>query len=302
MSFNPFNTLVDEMKSKMKAIKSDPSHIAIINSNGKYYYFDEGLDEHKSIIEDFNKNLNIDIGQYSLPISAPIGFFRIFDTIIVVIFLEGGQSSNLLLFQGIIKNYTPKIINYVENIDKMDKLEKQAHKIIKLKKKVVKTPEEIQCPLLRQEYRDKKFSYNEGLILKYCTGDKPIVEIIEAVKLPKTEIISTINQYKEKGWIEIVTNVDDYEYQITEEKKIEILSESEAETKNLASEDIELFPILLEKYRDKRFSFEIGQIIQYCDGKHSIKEIAELVNRSETDILDVINEYQSKGWIKVESK
>ncbi|MBD3230094.1 MAG: hypothetical protein GF329_18085 [Candidatus Lokiarchaeota archaeon] len=302
MSYNPFNALISEMKSKMKAIKTDPSHIAIISSDGKYYYFDEGLSEHKSIIEDFTKNLNIEVGQYSLPISAPIGFFRVDDSIIVVIYLEGGQSSNLLLFQGIIKNYTPKIKLYLENIRKMNKIEAQAHKIIRLRKKEIKKPEEVECPLLRKEYRDKKYSYNEGLILKHCTGKTPIIEIVEAVKLPKSEIISTIDTYKEKGWIEIVTNVDEYEYQIKEKKKSIISDESGIKAKDLSSEDIELFPVLLEKYRDKKFSFEDGQIIQYCDGNHSIKNIAELSEKSETEILDLINKYQSKGWIHVESK
>ena len=156
MTFNPFDNLVKEIKTKMKSIIADTPYLAILDLNGKYYYYDKQLDAQKDIIEDFYKNLNINIGQYSLPISAPLGFFRISENILVAIYLEKGQSGNILLFQGIVKNYTPKINEYIENIVQMEEIEKNAHKIIKLKKREIpKSLEEIQCPLLRQQYKDK---------------------------------------------------------------------------------------------------------------------------------------------------
>jgi hypothetical protein len=302
MSFNPFNDLIKEIKDKMKSIISDKPYIAVINSNGKYHYFDEKLTEQKKIIEDFNRNLSIDIGQYSLPISAPLGFFRISETSSVVIFLEGGQSGNLLLFQGIINNYTPKILEYIENIEKMEEIERRAHKIIHLRKKEApKSPEEVECPLLRQEYRAKKFSFNEGLVLKHCTGTTPIIEIIESTNLPRAEILSIIETYREKGWIEIVTTMDVEDYIPKEEASMEF-TEGEEQKEEQVPENVEIYPFLLEKFQEKKFSFEEGQVIQFCDGKHSIGEIAEKIDKSEIEVLDIVNKYQSKGWIDVESK
>ncbi len=303
MTFNPFDNLVKEIKTKMKSIIADTPYLAILDLNGKYYYYDKQLDAQKDIIEDFYKNLNINIGQYSLPISAPLGFFRISENILVAIYLEKGQSGNILLFQGIVKNYTPKINEYIENIVQMEEIEKNAHKIIKLKKREIpKSLEEIQCPLLRQQYKDKKYAYNEGLVLKLCDGEKTIAEIIKQVKLPKAEILSIINTYKDKGWIEIITTISEdelYKSKIIGKTYISATPDiSEKENEG----DIELYPILLEKYIDKKFSFEEGQVIQFCDGKHSIKQIAELTKKSETEILDVINKYQLKGWIHIETE
>ncbi|MHA1231007.1 MAG: hypothetical protein ACTSRP_17335 [Candidatus Helarchaeota archaeon] len=290
MTFNPLDELVNEIKSKMKAILSDEPYIAILDSRNKYYYFDEKLNEKKEIIEDFNKSLTIDIGQYSLPISAPLGFFRISDDLIFVIFLETGQAGNILLFQGIVKNYTQKIIEYIENIQMMAEVEARAYKIIRLRKrKKPKDYVEIVCPLLRQQYMDKKFTYNEGLVLKMCDGTKTISEIIKSVKLPKDEIISIINTYKSKGWIEFITKGDVEDVYLM----------GTTEEIGATGEDIELYPVLLEKYRDRKFSFDEGQIIQFCDGKHNIKQISEMTKKSETEVLEVINKYQLKGWLDV---
>ncbi|MHA1270780.1 MAG: hypothetical protein ACTSPY_13385 [Candidatus Helarchaeota archaeon] len=303
MSFNPFDGLIEEMKSKMRSIIPDIPYIGILDSNGKKYYFDEKLNERKDIIEDFNKNLNIQIGQYSLPISAPLGFFRISENILVVIYLETGQSGNLLLFQGIINNYSQKIQEYFDNIHKMSEIEASAFKIIRLKKREIpKSPEEFQCPFLRQQYQAKKFAYNEGLVLKLCDGTKTISEIIKTVKLPRTEILSIINMYKDKGWIEIVTTIDeDQLYSISSTESAPSLLGTK-EVADSSEGDIELFPFLLDKYKDRRFSFEEGQIIQFCDGSHNIKQIAEMTKKSETEVLDVVNKYQLKGWLDILQK
>ena len=62
-------------------------------------------------------------------------------------------------------------------------------------------------------------------------------------------------------------------------------------------EGLEIIPELQERYRNKKYNFKEGIILQHCTGKLTIKEIVGKTNFSEEEILEVINVYQKKGWM-----
>jgi aminopeptidase-like protein len=62
-------------------------------------------------------------------------------------------------------------------------------------------------------------------------------------------------------------------------------------------EPTKIFPELLERFRSKKFGFKEGLILQLCNGKHSLEDIAKESNLKEEEVLEVINLYQKRGWL-----
>jgi len=303
MSSELFKSLIEELKGKLQNIIPQDIGIAILDLNGNYYYFDSQLEKFKDIINEIYKNLNINIGQYSLPLSEPLGIFRISENTLLVVYLKEGQPGNVLLFQGIINNYAPRIQKFIDSLQRKKEFEKKAFKVIRLRKKSKpKSPEEIQYPLLKDEFKNKRFSYEEGLVLKMCDGKHSISDIINSIKLSRIQIISIINDYQQKGWIKILT---ESEQMGGAEIKTPKISGEYTATSQAGESKIDynsLYPSIFPKYMNKKFPFEDGQIIQYCDGEKSIKEIAELLNKPISSVIDVIDKYKSKGWLEIKSK
>ena len=58
-----------------------------------------------------------------------------------------------------------------------------------------------------------------------------------------------------------------------------------------------VYPMLLEKYRNKKFNFKEGIILQYCVGKLTLEEVVAKSNFPEAEVREVINHFQKKEWI-----
>ncbi|NVM52479.1 MAG: hypothetical protein HWN66_02165 [Candidatus Helarchaeota archaeon] len=62
-----------------------------------------------------------------------------------------------------------------------------------------------------------------------------------------------------------------------------------------------MHPELLKKYRNKKYNFRDGIVLQHADGKSTIDEIVEKSNFSKEEVLDVINTYKKKEWLIIRS-
>ena len=60
---------------------------------------------------------------------------------------------------------------------------------------------------------------------------------------------------------------------------------------------LEIYPELQEKFRNKKFNFKEGLVMQYCNGRMTVEEIAVKTKLTEEDVLEVVNFYQKKGWL-----
>ncbi|MHA1130628.1 MAG: hypothetical protein ACTSQI_06585 [Candidatus Helarchaeota archaeon] len=58
-------------------------------------------------------------------------------------------------------------------------------------------------------------------------------------------------------------------------------------------------PVLIKKLRGKeKFPIEVAQVLNLCDGKHSIEEICMKTNYNIVKVKDILYEYEKKKWIK----
>ena len=65
-------------------------------------------------------------------------------------------------------------------------------------------------------------------------------------------------------------------------------------------EGIKEIPILLREMGAKdKFEINTSVVFQYCNGKNSIEDIIEKTKLNEEEVKDVLERYQSKGWIKI---
>ncbi len=163
-------------------------------------------------------------------------------------------------------------------------------------------------PELLEKYRTKKFNFMEGLILQYCDGQNSIGEIITKSKYSEREVLEVVENYQDKGWLiahkkrggkvldklidAISTTQEELNLTSQEDAEISEIPESIAPEKPAV-----IYPELLEKYRNKKFNFKEGIILQYCDGKTPIEEIVKKSKFSEDEVLEIINTYQKREWL-----
>ena len=63
---------------------------------------------------------------------------------------------------------------------------------------------------------------------------------------------------------------------------------------------IKTIPVIVKKLSGKeKFPLEEAQILQYCDGEHSIEEISEVTEYPRLKVDNVIKMYQKKKWIAI---
>jgi len=225
--------VVKELKEKMgKLFPTMKTQIAIVDSLAEIKYIDPELKRTRlSYITDYiasNFNL-IEVNQYSLPLSGVLlGFFKISDKAMLVLYSPSGQIGNLLAYRGIIESITPKIDETLELLQKIYEVESIAYDVIRLKKvKTIKTstaapaaviessstltPISSQTsspslifPKLDPKYAKKKFAFKEGLCLQFADGKNSIEDISEKCNFSKEEVAEIIDKYQKKGWVEII--------------------------------------------------------------------------------------------------
>ncbi|MHA1277441.1 MAG: hypothetical protein ACTSRC_15155 [Candidatus Helarchaeota archaeon] len=162
-------------------------------------------------------------------------------------------------------------------------------------------------PKLLEQYRNKKFNFMEGIILQHCNGERYIEEIVVKSRYSLDEVLEVINTYEKKGWLVMLSRkgaeIIKEEIKESPETKKEVpeqvpgTREGIAEAITVGERTSKVYPELLDKFRNKKFSFQEGLILQFCTGKKTIDEIVKETKFSEADVVEVINTYQKKGWL-----
>ncbi|MHA1143322.1 MAG: hypothetical protein ACTSRW_01155 [Candidatus Helarchaeota archaeon] len=66
---------------------------------------------------------------------------------------------------------------------------------------------------------------------------------------------------------------------------------------------LEIVPTLTKRLTGKeKFPIRESQILQFCDGNHSVDEIVDETNQTRIFVNQVIRKYQKKGWVKLVRK
>lgn len=123
-----------------------------------------------------------------------------------------------------------------------------------------------------------------------------------------------VNTYAKKidECLDLLREIDELEstsYEIIRLKKvapIEVTSQTSIEITEKAPStrlmDVTpnlVFPKLDQKFASKKFAFKEGLILQHCSGKNSIEDIINKSNFSKEEVEEVIEKYESKGWLEV---
>ncbi|NVM52478.1 MAG: hypothetical protein HWN66_02160 [Candidatus Helarchaeota archaeon] len=185
----------------------------------------------------------IEEGQYSFPISGTLlGFFKMTSQIMFILYGKSGKIGNLLLFRGLLENFGQLIDELSSDLESMKRVEKNANLVIKLSKtqelvgpdfieNLHAPPEEVVAserieiggpiptpspaiapfpegpvelyPELLERFRNKKFNFQEGIIMQYADGQLSLSEIVTKSKYTKEEVLEIINSYQKKGWLKI---------------------------------------------------------------------------------------------------
>ncbi|MHA1264557.1 MAG: hypothetical protein ACTSRS_04900 [Candidatus Helarchaeota archaeon] len=161
-------------------------------------------------------------------------------------------------------------------------------------------------PELLEKYRNKKFNFMEGIILQYCDGKTSLDDVVTKSKYSKQEVLEVLDNFEKKGWIIIHKRPGGKTF----DRLVEVVSKPSQEESVSQPPSIEstikevtpevapkIYPVLLEKYRNKKFNFKEGIVLQYCLGKLTLEEIIQKCNFPEEEVLEIINHYQKKDWL-----
>lgn len=348
MLFNPVQEIVTEMLKKMSKILSPAPGLCLIDAQCDIKYLDSTLESRKDYILNFVKESFdlIEAGQYAHPVpSTLLVFFKLTPKFILVLFRDEGKIGNLLLYRGLLETYGAILHELSEDNQSLEDLEKNANLILKLRHKkgmaapvaavspvtgvasstaskidtgVPVSQETISAgveteegfPMLLEKYRNKKFNFDEGIILQQCNGKNTIEEVIKKSNFSKEVVCEVIDTYEKKGWVvyfgrkakEVIDREVEELRTVKQEaaskliEKMEDIVESAVE---ITAAETNLYPELLEKYRNKKFSFKEGLVLQLCNGKFNIEEIIKKTNFAEEEVLDIINNFQKKGWLLI---
>lgn len=230
LSYNPFVELVNELKEKMaKLLPELNTLIAIADDLADIKYIDPELEKERlDYIKDYvSSNFSlIEIGQYSLPLSGVLlGFFKISENVMLILYSETGKIGNLLAYRGLVNTYAKKIDECLDLLREIDELESTSYEIIRLKKvapievtsqtsieitekapstRLMDVTPNLVFPKLDQKFASKKFAFKEGLILQHCSGKNSIEDIINKSNFSKEEVEEVIEKYESKGWLEVI--------------------------------------------------------------------------------------------------
>ena len=228
LSYNPLTNVVKELKEKMvRLMPEQKTLIAVVSNLVEVKYIDPELEKERlNYIKDYvSSNFSlIEINQYSLPLSGILlGFFKISNKTMLVLYSETGKIGNFLAYRGIINTYTKKIDECIDLLQKIYENESIAYDVIRLKKvepfeaipassiemseKLTSVPSETLppssvFPALVPKYAKKKFAFKEGLILQFADGKNSIKDIIEKSNFSGQEVEEIIEKYEKKGWLQ----------------------------------------------------------------------------------------------------
>ncbi|MHA1786333.1 MAG: hypothetical protein ACTSVE_14195, partial [Candidatus Helarchaeota archaeon] len=130
--------------------------------------------------------------------------------------------------------------------------------------------------LLRELGPKDKFSINTSVVFQYCNGKNTIDDIVEKTNLSRDEVDEILERYQNKGWIKI---------QIIEPK--------------LKKRNFKIFPKIGKVSLAIGFDPDEVAVLEKCNGKTSLVEIAEKTGFSIQKVAEVIKKHEEQKWMSI---
>ena len=306
--------------------------IAVLDRIGQLYYSDQDLDDMVEFIQTYTRtNFKVlSTGDHSIPLSnLNLVFFKISENLMVVLFMKDGRVGQLLTFkrkmgpygvqlEELLADYIHAIPDEVfadEQVDKipdivantdfsLPQVDQSSFQIpdkiispdtpqatVESPVEISKPPEEVskpteevvvedgkikEIPHLLREVGDKdKFSINTSVIFQYCNGKNTIDEIVDKANLSRDEVGEILERYQNKGWIRI---------QIIESQ---------------VKREFKIFPKIGKVSLALGFNPDDVAVLEKCNGKASLVEIAEQTGIDIQQVADVIERHENQKWMSI---
>jgi hypothetical protein len=115
--YKNLDDVVVQIKEDMERLLANPIQIGVVDKDSNIKYIDDELEEkYGDFISSFVKG-NFDLlsnGEHSLPLSGVnVGFFKISDLSLIVLYSESGPVGQLLAFKGKMGKYTEDINKFI---------------------------------------------------------------------------------------------------------------------------------------------------------------------------------------------
>lgn len=291
---NQISNIAKEISNYMGNILTKRAYIAIAGRNGELYYVDEEYDEHIDFIQNFMRSSFslLKVNDYAMPLSSlNLVFFKISENIAIVLYAraESIKHGQLLGFKSKINEYGSPLKqllqgNFPPVIEAPEVTFNSSSAIEPLKSdKQDQTEAKIRrVPYLLRKLKMKdKFELTESVVLNLINGKTCVEDICKESNLSSAEVDEIIKKFRNKGWL-----------------RIRII---EPEFK--AGKHVILYPKLTEPVSlTLGFKDDEGLVLENCSGEKSIEDIAEITSIKKSEVIEILDKYEDKGWIDFSSE
>ena len=324
---------VDDLESKIYQVSKEICNnlgtllmrkvfIAVLDRIGQLYYSDDELDDLIEFVQTFTRtNFKIlSVGDHSIPLSnANLVFFKVSENIMIVLLMKEGRVGQLLafkrkmskygeLFEELLQDYLTAIKDEEfegEQVTISPDLGSSSPSTEEVSQESFSIPDQIipaennvasetevpqtvsepsadegeikEIPHLLRELGPKdKFSINTSVVFQYCNGKNTIDDIVEKTNLSSDEVNEILERYQNKGWIKI---------QIIEPK--------------LKKRNFKIFPKIGKVSLAIGFDPDEVAVLEKCNGKTSLVEIAEKTGFSIQKVAEVIKKHEEQKWMSI---
>ncbi|MFX1450637.1 MAG: hypothetical protein ACFFCM_07345 [Promethearchaeota archaeon] len=220
METNAFYYIAQEIEKYLGSLLGVRVYSAILNGNGEFKFAREDFNEENLIpfIANFvQTNFSLlGVGDHAFPMSnKSIGFFKLSEKSMIVLYAKKGKLGSLLAFKNKINTYAPIIdekINEVTKITIKKKIEITEEITISKSSPPasntqpqytqVKQKSFAKLPKLIKELTGKeKFPINDVKVLRLCDGKHTIEEIIKETDISRLAVDNIIRNYEKKKYL-----------------------------------------------------------------------------------------------------
>jgi len=257
--------IAGKIMSDMEKLLLERVYIAILK-DGEVLYASTALDKHLELLKLFAitefKDLNV-LG-HAFPLAGTnLAIFKISEDILLSLYTKKGYQGQLLSFKTKMDQYVNDLKEAVKKPVKLVEPESKGQILPKLVETVSLTI---------------GLSEDESAVLKLCDGLHSIKEIIDKTRIPRKKVVDIIRHFENKGWLKLQTKGE-----------------------------VELIPISIKKFPEtavrlgmiSKKSYDINEL---CDGKHTIKDIADKLVMSEKELKKILAKMEKNKIIKMTVK
>lgn len=219
-----FSQLVKDMLISIAEVITTRAYISIVDALGNFQYLDTPVfDEYLCFIQNYvQENFQaLPVGECTIPFGGiALGFFKISEKAIVIIFLQKGPSAQLFALKTKLLDWAQKID---ELVGELDYLEISTD----IEQPIVQQPESEEnqkpflldpssnssdtgsrrrkvVPLLIKPLNGKeKLPLEEINVLQYCDGIISLEEISRKLLYSLPKINKIIRKYEKKDWVKV---------------------------------------------------------------------------------------------------